>query len=76
MLGKSMVLLNNVYYLVAYSEGSPCMLGDAMKVIGGSPATLRERGELRSDEKFTRQVLGYEQVEENGASGQCNNYTV
>ena len=52
------------------------MLGDAMEVIGGSPATLRESGELRSDEKFTRQVLGYEQVEENEASGQCNNYTV
>ena len=60
MLGKSMVLLNNVYYLVAYSEGSPCMLGDAMKVIGEPRQPLRERGELRRDEKFTRQVLGHE----------------
>ena len=33
MLGKSMVLLNNVY-LVAYAEGGQCMLGDAMEVIG------------------------------------------
>ena len=76
MLGKSMVLLNNVYYLVAYSEGSPCMLGDAMKVIGEPKAVLGRSGEPRNAEFFTRQVLGYEQVEENGASGQCNNYTV
>ena len=76
MLGKSVVLLNNVYYLVAYAEGSPCTLGDAMEVIGEPRQPLRERGGAWEQLRSTRQVLGYEQVEENGASGQCNNYTV
>ena len=60
MLGKSMVLLNNVYYLVAYAEGSPCMLGDAMKVIGEPKAVLGRSGEPRNAEKFMGQVLGHE----------------